>query len=86
LTRYQTSSAVPPTDAAGLMYFSSSAVSEVTGATALVHRDLIIAAAAKHGLPAVYPSRVWAAAFGNRRSRRDAQRMAIETAFAEKMT
>jgi putative ABC transport system substrate-binding protein len=31
----------------------------VTGATALLHRDLIIAAAAKHRLPAVYPSRAF---------------------------
>jgi putative ABC transport system substrate-binding protein len=32
----------------------------VTGATAIVHRDLIIALAAKHRLPAVYPYRLYA--------------------------
>jgi putative tryptophan/tyrosine transport system substrate-binding protein len=36
----------------------------VTGSTAIVGRDLIVAAAAKHRLPAVYPSRVFVAAGG----------------------
>ena len=36
----------------------------VTGATAVVRRDTIVAAAAKYRLPAVYPSRVFVAAGG----------------------
>jgi putative ABC transport system substrate-binding protein len=36
----------------------------VTGSTAIARRDLIIAAAAKHRLPAVYPSRIFAAGGG----------------------